>query len=282
MTLVNWYGWDFFILILIMEESMINYFDLDEKGRMRPNGLIFDKRGCLWPTGLILTKGVSATNWICLDKRVSTINWLDLEKNEHLRPTGLVLTKGRLWSTDLILTKRIICDQLAWSWQKGVCDQLAWSWQKGAFVTNWLDLDKKEHLRSIAFIFDKRGCLQPTSLILTKRSVCDQLAWSWQKGVSATNWLILTKGCLGLLTLETKLLHAKIKIWNYFLTDKGFAFPLLFEMWSLSWFELYQEKFNWQKKFSFEKHLIFKILKFWNFDFDFWDFGKKFFFKSRV
>ena len=233
MTLDNWYGWDFFILILIMEESMISYFDLDEKGRMRPNGLIFDKRGCLWPTGLILTK-------------------------------------------------RSIYDQLAWSWQKGVCDQLAWSWQKGAFVTNWLDLDKKEHLRSIALIFDKRGCLQPTSLILTKRSVCDQLAWSWQKGVSATNWLILTKWCLGLLILETKLLHAKIKIWNYFLTDKGFAFPLLFEMWSLSWFELYQEKFNWQKKISFEKHLIFKILKFWNFDFDFWDFGKKFFFKSRV
>ena len=219
MTLDNWYGWDFFILILIMEESMISYFDLDEKGRMRPNGLIFDKRGCLWPTGLILTKGVSATNWLCLDKRVSAINWLDLDKKEHLRSTGLVLTKGRLWSTDLILTKRIICDQLA---------------------------------------------------------------WSWQKGVSATNWLILTKGCLGLLILETKLLHAKIKIWNYFLTDKGFAFPLLFEMWSLSWFELYQEKFNWQKKFSFEKHLIFKILKFWNFDFDFWDFGKKFFFKSRV
>ena len=51
------------------------------------------------------------------------------------------------------------------------------------------------------------------------------------KGVSATNRHDLDKrGQLGLLILETKLLPGKIKIGNQFLTDKAFAFPLLFEM----------------------------------------------------
>ena len=96
---------------------------------------------------------------------------------------------------------------------------------------NWLDLNKKERL-------------QPIGLILMKRNIYDQLAWPWRKEVSMINWLdfdkkerlrstglILTKGrCLGLLILEIKLLPAKIKIWNQFLIDKGFAFPLFFEM----------------------------------------------------
>ena len=39
-----------------------------------------------------------------------------------------------------------------------------------------------------------------------------------------------------------------------------------------SWFELHQEKFNWKKKISFEKHLIFETWKFWNFHLKSWDF----------
>ena len=149
MILVNWYDWRlFFILILIMEESAINWLDLDEKGYLWPIGLVLTKerlrstgliltKGCLRSTGLILTKGTSAINWFDCEKRVFAINWLDLDKKERLDPTSLVLTKGRLRSTGLILTKRSVCDQLAWSWQKGAfainCLNL---WQKGVSTTN--------------------------------------------------------------------------------------------------------------------------------------------------
>ena len=141
MILVNWYDWRlFFILILIMEESAINWLDLDEKGYLWPIGLVLTKerlrstgliltKGCLRSTGLILTKGTSAISWFDCEKRVFAINWLDLDKKECLDPTGLVLTK------------RSVCDQLDWSWQLNFCDQLAWSWQNGISTTNWLGLD---------------------------------------------------------------------------------------------------------------------------------------------
>ena len=125
MTLDNWYDWDFFILISIMEEFAINWLDLDERGCLRPTCMVFNKR-------------------------------------RHLRPIGLILMKGCLRSTGLILTKG------------SVCDQLAWSWRKEASVINWLDLDKKERLWSTSLILTK-GCLWSTGFILTKRT-------------SATNW----------------------------------------------------------------------------------------------
>jgi len=47
-------------------------------------------------------------------------------------------------------------------------------------VINWLDLDEK-------------GRLRPTSLVLTKRRVGNQLAWSWRKEIFAINWLGLNE-----------------------------------------------------------------------------------------
>ena len=251
--------------------SMTNRYSLWQKDAYVTNRHGLDKKERLWPISLVLTKGtsainwlnlderVSATNWLSLDKRVSVINWLDLVKKERLRPTGLVLTKGMFVINWLDLDKRV-------------------------FAINWLDLNKKERLQSIG-------------LILTKRSVCDQLAWSWLKERLRSTGLILMKGRLGLLIFETKLLPAKIKFWNQFLIDKGFAFPLLFEMWSLSWFELYQENFNWQNIFllrniSFLKFKSFEIListfetleknSSWNLEFKIWNFEPLEFLKSRL
>ena len=59
-----------------MEESVINWLDLDEKGTLRLTGMVFDK------------------------------SW-------RLRLIGLILTKGCLRSTGLMLTKGSVCDQLA-------------------------------------------------------------------------------------------------------------------------------------------------------------------------
>ena len=170
----NWYGWDFFNLILIMEEFVINWLDPNENGRLRPTGLVLMKRG--------------------VDDQLAW-SW----RKEISAKIGLALMKGGVydqlawsWQKD-ILTKRSVCDQLAWSWLKE-CLRLTGLilmkgclrsagliftkgcliWQKGLSTTNLLDLDKNEHL-------------WPTGLVLTKRSVCDQLAWSWQKGASVTN-----------------------------------------------------------------------------------------------
>ena len=171
----NWYGWDFFNLILIMEEFVINWLDLNENGRLRPTGLVLMKRG---------VDDQLAWSW---RKEISTNNWLGLDERKCLRSTGL------------ILTKRSVCDQLAWSWLKE-CLRLTGLilmkgclrsagliftkgcliWQKGVSMTNLLDLDKKERL-------------WPTGLVLTKRSVCDQLAWSWLREHLRSTGLILTK-----------------------------------------------------------------------------------------
>ena len=144
----NWYGWDFFNLILIMEEFVINWLDLNENGRLQPTGLVLMKRG---------VDDQLAWSW---RKVISANNWLGLDERRCLRSTVLILTKRhldkkkRLWPIGLVLTKRSVCDQLAWSWliehlrltgliltKKSVCDQLAWYWQKGALATNWIGLD---------------------------------------------------------------------------------------------------------------------------------------------
>ena len=176
----NWYGWDFFNLILIMEEFVINWLDLNENGRLRPTGLVLMKRG---------VDDQLAWSW---RKEISMNNWLGLDERKCLRSTGLILTKRHLdkkkclWPTGLVLTKGM--STINWldlgervsmiNWldlhkrvsdltKRSVYDQLAWSWQKGAFVTNWLGLDKKERL-------------WPTGLVLTK-------------GTSTINWLDLDK-----------------------------------------------------------------------------------------
>ena len=152
--------------------------------------------------------------------------------------------------------------------ERGVYDQHAWSWQKEASATNRHDLDERE-----ASTTNKHG--------LDKRGVCDQHAWSWREGclwptgmILTCLWptgMILTRGAsvtnrhdlderehLRLLILETKLLPTKIKIWNQFLTDKGFAFPLLCD------FHLPLLDLNFIKK-----SLIYKRFYFWE-RFDLW------------
>ena len=127
MNLDNWYGWDFFILILITEESMINWLDLDKTGHLLPTGLVLTKRG---------VGDQLAWSW----------------QKGRLLPTGLVLTNGASVINEHDHNERSVCDQHAWSWQKGVS------------TTNSHDLDKKRRLR-------------PIGMVLIK-------------GVSATNWLL--------------------------------------------------------------------------------------------
>ena len=178
----NWYGWDFFNLILIMEEFVINWLDLNENGRLRPTGLVLMKRGVDDQLAWSWRKEISANNWLGLDERrclrstVLILTKRHLDKKKRLWPIGLVLTEGTSAINWLDLDERVSTINWLDLDKKGVCDQLAWSWQKGASATNWLDLDEKKYLG-------------PTSLALTKGGVCDQLAWSWQKGASVTNWL---------------------------------------------------------------------------------------------